>query len=138
MAARVTRLTPGATSSALSFSLTATPLTRQPGPRGTRRPGQYVYAMCMLTTRLQILITPEQKRRLEAEATARGESVGGLVRAAIDERYGRRFTREERIHAVQEISAMPSAPFVSPEELSRMHTQEIEREHPELFPDESR
>jgi hypothetical protein len=88
----------------------------------------------MLTTRLQILVTPEQKRRLDAEAAARGESVGGLVREAIDERYGRRYTREERIRAAQEIDAMPPAPFASPEELSRMHAQEIEREHPELFP----
>ncbi len=93
-----------------------------------------MYAVGMLTTRLQILITPEQKRRLDAEATARGESVGGLVREAIDERYGRRFTREERLRAVQEICAMPPAPFVAPEELGRMHTQEIEQEHPELFP----
>jgi Ribbon-helix-helix protein, copG family len=98
-----------------------------------------VYAVCMLTTRLQVLITPEQKRRLDAEAAARGESVGGLVREAIDERYGRRFTREERLRAVQEICAMPPASFVSPEELGRMHAQEIERQHPEIFaPDKSR
>ncbi len=88
----------------------------------------------MLTSRLQILVTPEQKRRLEEEARERGESVGGLVRAAIDERYGRRFTREERVRAAEEIRALPPAPFVSPDELNRMHAQEIEEEHPELFP----
>jgi hypothetical protein len=56
------------------------------------------------------------------------------VRAAIDEHYGKRFTKEERMRAAQEIRALPPAPFVSPDELARMHAQEIEREHPELFP----
>lgn len=40
--------------------------------------------MSMLTERLQILVDPERRRRLEAEATARGTSVGALVREAID------------------------------------------------------
>ncbi len=88
----------------------------------------------MLTQRLQILITPEQKRLLETEARTRGESVGGLVREAIEERYRGGFSRAERIRAAQEIGAMRSAPFLAPAELNRTHEQEVEHEYPELFP----
>jgi hypothetical protein len=94
---------------------------------------RYVYDVCMLTERLQILVTPEQKRRLESEARTRGESIGGLVREAIEQRYGRRFSAEERMRAIEEIRAMPRAPFIAPEELNRLHAEEIEQEHPELF-----
>jgi len=40
--------------------------------------------MCMLSERLQILLDPERRRRLEAEAAARGSSVAALIREAID------------------------------------------------------
>jgi hypothetical protein len=90
----------------------------------------------MLTERLQILISPEQKRRLETEAHTRGESVGGLVREAIDERYGgRRFTfsRAERMAAVERMrKAPPATRFLSPEDLTKLHGEEIEEEYPEL------
>jgi hypothetical protein len=35
--------------------------------------------------RLQVLITPDQRRRLDAAARARGQAVTALVRLAIDE-----------------------------------------------------
>lgn len=40
--------------------------------------------MHMLSERLQVLVDPERRRRLEDEASARGTSVGALVREAID------------------------------------------------------
>ena len=75
--------------------------------------------MHMLSERLQILVTPEQRRRLEAEARRRGASVGALVREAIDDRY-RGPTREERMQAAAEIRAMTAGPAPSPEELRRL------------------
>jgi hypothetical protein len=93
-----------------------------------------VYAMSMLTERLQILVSPRQKRRLEAEAQTRGESVGGLVREAIDARYGSETTREERLAAVERMRSAPAIRFFTPEELTRIHEEEIEEEYPEFFP----
>jgi len=96
----------------------------------TARP---VYAMSMLTERLQILVSPQQKRRLEAEAQTRGESVGELVRAAIDAHYGET-SRAERLAAVERMRAAPKIRFFTPEELTRIHEEEIEEEYPEFFP----
>jgi hypothetical protein len=96
-------------------------------------PPEHVYAMSMLTQRLQILVTPRQKRCLEAEAKTRGESVGELVREAIDARYGET-TREERMAAVERMRAGPKIPYISPEEINRAHEEEIEEEYPEFFP----
>jgi hypothetical protein len=79
--------------------------------------------MHMLKERLQILVSTEQKRRLEAEARTRGESVGGLVREAIDEHYGKRkykFSQAKREAAFERLRAMPTIPFVTPEELNRI------------------
>jgi predicted DNA-binding protein len=96
-------------------------------------PRRYVYAVSMLTERLQILVSPEQKRRLEAEAQTRGESVGELVREAIDARYAEP-TREERLAAVERMRSGPKIPYISPEEINRAHEEEIEEEYPEFFP----
>jgi hypothetical protein len=79
--------------------------------------------MHMLKERLQILVSTEQKRRLEAEARTRGESVGGLVREAIDEHYGKRkytFSQAERHAAYERLISGPTIPFVTPEELNRI------------------
>ena len=98
-------------------------------------PQKPVYAMSMLTERLQILVSPQQKRRLEAEAQTRGESVGGLVRAAIDARYGGGPTRAERMAAVERMRSAPVGKwFMTPEEINRAHEEEIEEEYPDLFP----
>jgi hypothetical protein len=86
--------------------------------------------MHMLKERLQILVSTEQKRRLEAEARTRGESVGGLVREAIDERYGKRkykFSQAERKAAMERIRSGPTIPFITPEELNRI-TEETSAE----------
>ena len=85
-----------------------------------------MYAMHMLKERLQILVTTEQKRRLEAEARTRGESVGGLVREAINERYGKRkytFSPAVRKAAMERIRSGPTIPFITPEELNRIYEE---------------
>ncbi len=86
----------------------------------------------MLSERLQILVTPEQRRRLQSEARERGASVGGLVREAIDARFGG-FSREEKVKAVEEIAAMEGGHFIPPDELNRIfeeeHDEEFERLH---------
>jgi predicted DNA-binding protein len=78
----------------------------------------------MFSERLQILVSPEQRRRLEAEAKRRGTSVATLVREAVDARYGS-VTRRERQAAVEEIRKMRGA-FLSPEDIDRI--SEVERE----------
>ena len=76
----------------------------------------------MLTERLQVLITPEQRRRLEAEARRNGSSVGGLVRAAIDARFGGA-EQNERLQALDRIKAMHGE-FLPPDELDRVADEE--------------
>jgi len=84
--------------------------------------------MSMLTERLQILVRPEQRRRLEAEARRRQTSVGALVREAVDAKFAGP-TREQRIKAVQEIRAMNvNGLFYSPQELNRILEEEFEAE----------
>lgn len=78
----------------------------------------------MLNQRLQILVSPAQRRRLAAEARERDVSVGELVREAIDHRYGST-PASERIRAVEEIGAMRGGPAPSPEEINRI----VEDEH---------
>lgn len=60
----------------------------------------------MFSERLQILVSLEQRRRLEIEAKARGTSVSAVIRDAIDTTLPRRFSRDERIRAARELTAM--------------------------------
>ncbi len=55
----------------------------------------------MYDQRVQLLLTREQKRRLEAEARARKMSVNEIIRSALDSRF-RLPTRAERIRAARE------------------------------------
>lgn len=82
----------------------------------------------MLTERLQLLLTPEQRARLGAEAKRTGKPIGELVRNAIDVRYGA-VRPEERMRAVAEMRAAAGrhsnrgeAP--SPAELNRLIAEE--------------
>lgn len=79
----------------------------------------------MFDQRLQVLLTTEQRERLESEARQRNASVASLIRDAIDARYGIP-TREERIRAVEEIRRMEAGPLLSPEELNRIVEEERE------------
>ncbi len=83
--------------------------------------------MHMLTERLQVLVTPEHRRRLAAEARERGTSVGALIREAIDARFGGE-PREERIRAAQEIASMSGGRHLPPEELDRLVEEEAVEE----------
>jgi hypothetical protein len=78
----------------------------------------------MLNERLQVLIRPDQRRRLEAEAKRRHTSVATLVREAVDARYGA-IAPAERVAAVEAIRSLSGA-FLSPNELSRLIEQERE------------
>ena len=72
----------------------------------------------MLNERLQLLISPEQRRRLEAEARRRDASVASVIREAIDLHLGTT-DRSARLRALEEIRAMQGGPFLTPEELNR-------------------
>ncbi len=74
--------------------------------------------MHMFSERLQILVTPEQRRRLEAEARRRETSVASLVRDAVDARYATA-TRDERLAAAGEIAQLEGR-FLKPAELNRL------------------
>lgn len=79
----------------------------------------------MYSVRLQLLISPEQRRRLEDEAKRRGTSVASVIREAIDARLGS-IAPEHRAQAVAEIGRM-SGRFVPPAELGRLIDEERER-----------
>jgi predicted transcriptional regulator len=74
--------------------------------------------MCMLSDRLQILVSPEQRRRLEEEARRIEISVGALVRQAIDARVGAT-ARDERRRAAAEIASLQGR-FLAPDELEAL------------------
>ena len=67
--------------------------------------------------RLQILVTPEQRRRLLAVAQARGKPVTALVREAIDETFPAPVDGEARRAAARRILDRPLAPHTPPERL---------------------
>ena len=81
----------------------------------------------MLNQRLQILISPEQRLRLEAEARRRDASVASVIREAIDLHLGRP-DRSARLRALEEIRAMQGGPFLTPEELNREVAAEREQQ----------
>lgn len=81
--------------------------------------------MSMLTERLQVLISPDQRQRLEAEAERRGASVATLVREAIDASL-QGPTRAERREAVATIKAMRGT-YLSPEEIEAVIAEEREQ-----------
>jgi len=81
--------------------------------------------MLMLKERLQLLISAEQRKRLEDEARRTGRSVGALVREAIDAQLGTA-TRHERLRAVEEIAALRGV-YLPLEELESVIAEERER-----------
>lgn len=82
-----------------------------------------MYALLMLNERLQILVSPEQRKRLEAEARRRQTSVATLVREAIDARFAA-VTPEARLRAVAEIRNARGGRFLPPEELDQLVGEE--------------
>jgi len=82
----------------------------------------------MFSERLQILVSPEQRKRWEAEAKRRGTSVAGLIRAAVD-RDVSSLDRGDRASAVDQIRAMRGR-FLPPDELDRLVEEERTRAEP--------
>jgi hypothetical protein len=85
----------------------------------------HVYALHMYSERLQILVTPEQRRRWELEAKRRGTSIAGLIRDSVDREMGS-LDREDRASAVDAIRAMHGR-FLPPNELDRLVEEERAR-----------
>lgn len=91
-------------------------------PRSHVTPSLDVYALRMLSERLQILVTPEQRRKLEAEAARRGESVGSLVRRAVDAAYDPvdRDGRRRAMDGLRAIGERNRGVVLSPDELEAL------------------
>jgi hypothetical protein len=70
--------------------------------------------------RLQILVTPEQRRRLQAVASERGEPVTSLVREAIDSRFPPAVDPEARRAAARRILDRPLGPPISLTEIEEI------------------
>ncbi|TMC06150.1 MAG: hypothetical protein E6J41_19915 [Chloroflexi bacterium] len=79
----------------------------------------------MITERVQILLTPEQRRRLEDEARRQSRSVASLVREAIDARFGT-VSRQDRLAAVEAIATMSGGRYLTPEQINRAVEEERE------------
>jgi len=80
----------------------------------------------MLKERLQILVSTDQRRRLEQEARRRGTSVGSVIRDAVDAQLGGP-TAEDRRAALDDILAMRGR-FAPPDELNRIAASEHEEQ----------
>ncbi len=86
----------------------------------------------MLDQRIQLLVSKEQRRRLEARAKESGKSVGQLIRDAIDERYGR-VTLEERIRAAHEITHARGGRDLTVEQMNELIGEERLANFPEAL-----
>jgi hypothetical protein len=84
----------------------------------------------MLKERMQILISSDQRRRLEQEAQRRGTSVASVIRDAVDAQLGG-VSGGERRGALDDIRAMRGR-FAPPEELSRIAAGERDDQLEEL------
>jgi len=84
-----------------------------------------VYAMRMLSERIQLLIDRDRRRRLEAEARRRRMSVGAVIREAIDARLAGA-APEQRVRAIAEMRAMTGGRYLPPDALDRIVEEERE------------
>lgn len=82
----------------------------------------------MYSERLQILVTPEQRKRWDLEAKRRGTSVAGLIRDSVDRDLGSP-DGVDRASAVDTIRAMRGR-FLPPDELERLVEEERARSRP--------
>lgn len=78
----------------------------------------HVYALHMYSQRLQILVSKEQRKRLESEARRRKTSVASVIRDAVDKELGRG-SREDRLRAVAAIGKIEGIPYLPPDELRK-------------------
>ncbi|HEY6749376.1 MAG TPA: hypothetical protein VI357_27130 [Mycobacteriales bacterium] len=70
--------------------------------------------------RLQILVTPEQRRRLTVIAGQRGEAVTSLIREAIDSAFPPKVDAAARQAAARRLLDRPKVPYLPPEELNAL------------------
>jgi hypothetical protein len=70
----------------------------------------------MFTERLQILVSRDQRRRLEHEARRRGTSLAAVIRDAVDTEFGTT-SPDDRRAAVEAIAAMQGV-YLAPEALA--------------------
>ena len=109
------------------------------GPFRTRRTStiaRAVYDVCMYSERMQILISKDQRRRLEAEAQRRGTSVASVIRDAL-ERQLEVPTVEQRQAAWERLKAMRTAarsqPTLTVDEIHELiHEERLENLPPFL------
>lgn len=73
--------------------------------------------MCMFSERTQVLLSPEQRNRVEQLAAQSASSVGAVIRAAIDD-YARPPGPESRRRAVEALFAL-DAPVAEWESMER-------------------
>jgi hypothetical protein len=78
--------------------------------------------MSILTRRVQVLLSPDQLARLQAIAQTRGESVGALIRKAVEVVYFHR-QPEKRREAVERMAAL-SLPVSDWEQMERESMRE--------------
>ncbi|HZO05802.1 MAG TPA: hypothetical protein VFB52_05405 [Solirubrobacterales bacterium] len=94
--------------------------------------------MSMFSERLQILVSKDQRRRLEREAKRRNASVASVIRDAVDAELGGG-SRNEKLAAVEAIRELPRVPFLPVEELNRIYdesyTESVLRGIPGLSPE---
>lgn len=81
-----------------------------------------MYALHMFSERLQILVSPEQRTRWEAEASRRGTSMAALIRESVDREIGS-VDRGDREEAVEVIGALRGR-FLTADELDRLVDEE--------------
>jgi hypothetical protein len=79
--------------------------------------------MSTFSKRVQVLLSPEQFSRLQTIARSEGESVGSLVRHAIEDVYFRR-EEEARLDAVRRLGAM-NLPVTDWEQMERESVTEL-------------
>lgn len=84
----------------------------------------------MFDHRLQLLVSADQRRRLEAKAKETGKSVNQLIREAIDARYTS-IGREDRIRAAKEIREAKGGRYLTPAQLDRIISDERLANFPE-------
>ncbi len=83
----------------------------------------------MALERMQVLVRPDQRRRLEAVAKAGHTSVAAIVREAIDEHVGRKRTREESLAALERLEALPPIEHIPPDELRELIDSRFDDEY---------
>lgn len=66
--------------------------------------------MCMFTERTEVLLSPEQSRRLKAQARQEGRSVGAVIREAVDAYVKTPDVEEVRRAAIERLLALEAAP----------------------------